>query len=82
MKAIRLKTEYLPNPIGIDIEKPRLFWNCEGGITQTAYEIIAWDDAGSILWESDRGASSSMRAAWGGANPTPNPSELENSPVG
>ena len=67
MKAIRLKTEYLPNPIGIDIEKPRLFWNCEGGITQTAYEIIAWDDAGSILWESDRVASSSMRAAWGGA---------------
>lgn len=31
MNAIRLKTEYLKNPIGIDIVKPRLFWNCAGG---------------------------------------------------
>lgn len=29
MKAIRLKTEYLENPIGLDIRRPRLFWNCE-----------------------------------------------------
>lgn len=31
MKAINLKTEYLVNPIGIDIKNPRLMWNCEGG---------------------------------------------------
>lgn len=35
MKAIRLRTEYLNNPIGIDIQTPRLFWNCEGGTKQT-----------------------------------------------
>ena len=40
MKAIRLRTEYLKNPIGLGIQKPRLFWNCEDGIRQTAYKII------------------------------------------
>lgn len=32
MKAINIKCEYLKNPIGIDIESPRIMWNCEGGI--------------------------------------------------
>ena len=31
MKAVRLRTEYLVNPIGIDIVAPRLYWNAEGG---------------------------------------------------
>ena len=39
MKAIRLKTEHMFVPLGLDIEKPRLFWNAEGGTKQTAYEI-------------------------------------------
>lgn len=30
MKAVRLRTEYLVNPIGIDIVAPRLYWNAEG----------------------------------------------------
>lgn len=67
MKAIRLKTEYLSDPIGIDIDRPRLFWNCEGGIKQTAYQIIASDDAGTFLWNSGEVESGSMRAQWGGA---------------
>lgn len=66
MKAIRLKTEYLADPIGIDIDRPRLFWNCEGGIKQTAYQIIASDDAGTLLWNSGEVESGSMRAQWGG----------------
>ena len=66
MKAIRLKTEYLTNPIGIDIAKPRLFWNCQGGIRQTAYEIIAADDWGNPLWESGKVISSVMHCSWGG----------------
>lgn len=66
MKAIRLRTEYLKDPIGIDIRSPRLFWNCAGGIRQTAYEIIAVDDAGAVLWSSGKVASGSMRADWGG----------------
>ena len=66
MKAIRLKTEFLHNPIGMDIAKPRLFWNCQGGIKQTAYEIIATDDQGNALWNSGKVDSNSMRCVWGG----------------
>lgn len=62
MKAIRLRTEYLKDPMGIDIDRPRLFWNCEGGVAQTAYQIIATDDSGKTLWDSGRVESSSMRA--------------------
>ena len=40
MKAIRLRTEYLNNPLGIDIQNPRLMWNCEGGVKQTAYPAL------------------------------------------
>ena len=35
MKAIRLKTEHLFDPVGVDFSAPRLFWNCEGGKKQT-----------------------------------------------
>lgn len=41
MKAVHLKTEYMTNPRGIDVVRPRLSWICEGGIRQTAYEIRA-----------------------------------------
>ena len=66
MNATRLKTEYLTDPIGIDIPAPRLFWNCEGGERQTAYELTARDDRGRILWDSGKVESASMRAAWAG----------------
>ena len=66
MKAIRLKTEHLQNPIGVDFTAPRLFWNCEGGKRQTAYQIVAADDAGNLLWDSGKIESASMRAQWGG----------------
>ncbi|MDO4853590.1 MAG: family 78 glycoside hydrolase catalytic domain, partial [Clostridia bacterium] len=56
MKAIRLQTEYLTNPIGIDVQHPRLFWNCEGGKRQTAYRIVTEN------WDSGKVASSSMHA--------------------
>ena len=66
MQAIRLKTEYLTNPVGIDVTAPSLMWNCEGGAMQTAYRIIAEDDAGEVLWDSGKVVSRAMRAAWGG----------------
>lgn len=47
MKAIHLRTEYLENPIGIDVIEPRLFWNCEGGKRQTAYRITARCEGGA-----------------------------------
>ena len=65
MQAIRLRTEYLKNPIGIDIAAPRLFWNCEGGKKQTAYEITAVDASGKKLWESKKVLSDAMHCQWG-----------------
>ena len=41
MNAVNLKTEYLRNPLGIDIVRPRFSWNCEDGQKQTAYQIVA-----------------------------------------
>ena len=60
MKAINLKTEYLKNPVGIDFEHPRLIWNCEGGVTQTAYQIEATASDGRLLWNSGKVNSSKM----------------------
>lgn len=54
MKAVNIKTEYLINPIGIDIRNPRVFWNCDGGLTQTAYQIK------TDSWDSGKIESSSM----------------------
>ena len=67
MKAIRLKTEHLINPIGVDFTAPRLYWNCSGGKKQTAYQIVAADDSGSVLWDSGRVESAAMCVKWGGA---------------
>ena len=61
MKAISLRTEYLVNPIGIDIRHPRLFWNCEGGTKQTAYRIVAKTDK-QIVWDSGKISSDRMHA--------------------
>ena len=58
MKAIRLRTEYLTDPIGIDIQNPRLMWNCEDGVKQTAYQIV------TEKWDSGRVESDSMRAEY------------------
>lgn len=58
MKAIRLKTEHLFAPMGIDILRPRLTWNCEGGEKQTAYEIVA------DKWQSGRVESDAMHAEY------------------
>ena len=61
MKAISLRTEYLINPIGMDIRHPRLMWNCDGGTKQTAYRIVAKTD-GQIVWDSGKVVSDSMHA--------------------
>ena len=71
MRAIRLKTEHLFDPVGVDFAAPRLFWNCEGGKKQTAYQIIAADDGGKILWDSGKVETDSMCARWGGASVPP-----------
>ena len=64
------RSEYLTNPLGIDIRHPRLFWNCEGGVRQTAYQIICeqWD-SGKVLSSSmhtdyPRNLSDRERVSW------------------
>lgn len=59
MKAINLKTEYLINPIGIDVKKPRFSWTCEGGTKQSAYRIIAQSN-GRTIWDSGKVQSNLM----------------------
>ena len=59
MKAIRIKTEFLTNPIGVDFQQPLITWNCEGGVSQTAYRIVA-----SSGWDSGKIASNSMRVIY------------------
>ena len=63
MKAIRLKTEFLFDPIGVDFQRPLLLWNCEGGVKQTAYRIIARRE-GNTVWDSGKVLSDSMRAIY------------------
>lgn len=59
MKAIHLRTEYLQNPLGLDISCPKFYWQCEGGIKQTAYQIIA-KVGEETVWNSGKVESSSM----------------------
>ena len=63
MKAINLKCEYLRDPMGIDIQHPRLSWNCEGGAKQTAYRIIAVSDEKTV-WDSGKVLSADMAAEY------------------
>lgn len=67
MRAIRLKTEYLKDPMGIDAAHPRLFWSCEGGEKQGAYQILAEAD-GAVSWDSGKVEGAQMtHIPYGGA---------------
>lgn len=63
MKAVNLRTEYLVNPVGIDVKNPRLMWTCNGGKKQTAYRISALSN-GTAVWDSGKVVSDSMRAEY------------------
>ena len=65
MKAINLRCEYLKEPIGINIEKPRLSWNCFAGNKQSAYEVIVETD-NKLLWNSGVVQSNAMYADYDG----------------
>ena len=66
MKAIRLKTEHMGNPLGLQTANPTLSWNCADGITQTAYQIIA-KSKNRVVWDSGKVASSQMSVEYGGS---------------
>jgi len=65
MNAIHLRTEYLSDPIGIDIPQPRLFWQAGEGIRQTAFQIIA-EREGILIWDSEKLVGSTMQCQYGG----------------
>ncbi|MEN4100013.1 MAG: family 78 glycoside hydrolase catalytic domain [Anaerolineaceae bacterium] len=65
IQAINLKTEYLIDPIGIDIKSPRLFWNVAGGKKQTAYSLVL-KTCGEVVWKSGKVFSNHMRADYAG----------------
>jgi alpha-L-rhamnosidase len=65
IQAINLKTEYLIDPIGIDIKTPRLFWNVAGGKKQTAYSLVL-KTCGEVVWKSGKVSSNQMRADYAG----------------
>ena len=59
MKAIRLRTEYLKEPLGLGNPTPKFYWNCEGGLKQTAWQIICKKD-NTVVWDSGKVLSNSM----------------------
>lgn len=63
MKAIRLRTEHMYAPLGIDVQHPVLSWCCEGGIHQSAFQIIAGRGA-EILWDSGVRKSAQMNCRY------------------
>jgi len=59
MKAIDLRTEYLYTPLGLEIAKPRFYWNCQGGVRQSAYRILCKKEE-QVIWDSGKVLSASM----------------------
>lgn len=66
MRAIRLRTEYRENPLGIDQVNPRFTWNCEDGKRQCAYRVIVTDSEQDVLFDSGKVESSSMHCRYKG----------------
>ena len=63
IQVVRLKCEYRDNPVGIDVLRPRLFWQLHSsrrGERQTAYRILVASDRSLLaqgkadLWDSGR----------------------------
>ena len=59
MKAMHLTADYLDRPLGLGNPRPRFYWNCEGGITQTAYQIVCTRE-GETVWDSGKVESAAM----------------------
>lgn len=92
-RVTRLRCEYLDDPIGIDVAKPRLSWVIESdrrGERQTAYQVLVASSAQRLaqdegdVWDSGKVAShQSVLVAYGetsgpsGASPRPLPSRMQ-----
>jgi alpha-L-rhamnosidase len=65
--AASLRSEYTANPLGLDVRRPRLFWQLQSGargVVQSAYQVrVAASEGGlragrDLVWDSGRVASS------------------------
>ncbi|MBW2368017.1 MAG: hypothetical protein JRH15_09040, partial [Deltaproteobacteria bacterium] len=63
VKLINPRCEYMQNPIGIDIKKPRLSWEIESdtnGTLQTAYQVVVAEsqknlaDKQHLVWDTGK----------------------------
>ncbi len=66
MQAANLKTCGRTNPLGIDDRAPFFRWTCQGGKTQTAYQLIAKSEGGELLWDSGKIKTSRMGCTYQG----------------
>lgn len=66
LAPIDLRCEYEPNPLGVDVSAPRLFWKLGGegrGLKQTAYRVLASSSTAVLardqgdLWDSGKVSS-------------------------
>ncbi len=72
LEPVNLRSEYLVQPLGLDVEKPALSWNLQSlqadrrGIAQSAYRVLVASDAKTLaenrgdLWDSGKVASDQM----------------------
>lgn len=66
MKAVKLRTEHMRNPMGLDVRVPLLSWNCSGGLRQTAYRVVAVSGSEPV-WDSGKVESADMCCRFGAA---------------
>ncbi|WP_423127742.1 glycoside hydrolase family 78 protein [Gaoshiqia sp. Z1-71] len=66
----KLICEYLVNPVGIEVQNPRLSWQIQSdgqNVIQTAYEIRVTDPKGNLIWNSGKVESDqSVNVEYGG----------------
>ena len=65
MKAINVRVDYLKNPLGLVNASPRFYWNCDGGVSQSAYQIVCLREE-EVIWDSGKVSSSSMTHIFSG----------------
>ena len=67
MIAIRLRTDQMENPLGLQNRRPLLSWNCEGGKKQQAYQVTVRDEvSGEMLFDTGRTESDAMYCVYRG----------------
>lgn len=69
MRAIRCKTNYRNNPLGIDDTQIRFSWNCEGGTRQEAFRVRCYSEEAELVWDSGRQETDRMHCIYGSDPP-------------